>query len=66
MMSSVAGGCCVFVGLGTHGHRWVLTAIKGMRKWLVRSVSEGVFRKVQWPVLMLGPGLTPSQATPQK
>jgi hypothetical protein len=39
--------------LGTHGR-------DGIRKWLVGSVAEGVFRKVQWPVLMLGPGFTPS------
>jgi hypothetical protein len=39
--------------LGTHG-------LDGTRKWLVDSVAEGVFRKVQWPVLMLGPGFTPN------
>jgi nucleotide-binding universal stress UspA family protein len=45
--------------LGTHGR-------DGIRNWLVGSVAEGVFRKVQWPVLMLGPGFTPTEAAPQK
>jgi nucleotide-binding universal stress UspA family protein len=34
--------------LATHGR-------EGIRKWLLGSVTEGVFRKVQWPVLVLGP-----------
>jgi len=32
----------------------------------VGSIAEQVFRKVQWPVLMLGPEFTPTDATPQK
>ncbi len=34
--------------LATHGR-------EGIRKWLRGSVAEEVFRKVQWPVLVLGP-----------
>lgn len=34
--------------LATHGR-------EGVRKLLLGSVTEGVFRKVQWPVLILGP-----------
>lgn len=34
--------------LATHGR-------EGIRKWLAGSVAEEVFRKVQWPVLVIGP-----------
>jgi len=44
--------------LATHGR-------KGIRKWLVGSVVEEAFRKVQWPVLVLGPEFSIA-ATPQK
>lgn len=45
--------------LGTHGR-------EGIRKWLVGSIAEEVFRKVHWPVLILGPSVPQTQATPQK
>jgi len=35
--------------LASHGR-------EGLRKWLQGSVAEAVFRGVQWPVLVLGPG----------
>ena len=34
--------------LATHGR-------EGIRKWLAGSVAEEVFRRVQWPVLVIGP-----------
>ncbi len=34
--------------LASHGR-------EGIRKWLLGSVAEGVFRNVPWPVLILGP-----------
>jgi len=30
---------------------------EGVSKWLFGSVAEEVFRKVQWPVLVVGPGI---------
>ena len=47
------------VVIATHGR-------EGIRKWLSGSVCEEVFRKVQWPVLVLGPGLVEKDASPQK
>lgn len=44
--------------LATHGR-------EGIRKWLLGSVAEGVFRKVQWPVLILGPHLDAGQGPGQ-
>lgn len=41
--------------LATHGR-------EGVRKWLLGSVAEGVFRSVQWPVLVLGPRFNPDPA----
>jgi nucleotide-binding universal stress UspA family protein len=38
---------------------------EGIRKWLAGSVAEAAFRKVQWPVLVLGPEFS-AVATPQK
>jgi nucleotide-binding universal stress UspA family protein len=45
--------------LATHGR-------EGIRKWLVGSVAEEVFRRVQWPVLLLGPACSQTETTPQK
>lgn len=45
--------------LATHGR-------EGIRKWLAGSVAEEVFRRVQWPVLVLGPGYSIAEAAPQK
>jgi len=45
--------------LATHGR-------EGIRKWLEGSVAEKVFRRVQWPVLIVSPGFWQTQATPQK
>jgi nucleotide-binding universal stress UspA family protein len=45
--------------LATHGR-------EGIRKWLAGSVAEEVFRKVQWPVLMLGPLFLQTDSEPQK
>jgi nucleotide-binding universal stress UspA family protein len=45
--------------LATHGR-------EGVRKWLMGSVTEEVFRKISWPVLVFGPGCVPPCATPQK
>jgi nucleotide-binding universal stress UspA family protein len=47
------------VVLATHGR-------EGVRKWLVGSVAEEVFRRVQWPVLVLGPSFSKTEAAPQK
>lgn len=47
------------VVIATHGR-------EGVRKWLAGSVAEEVFRKVQWPVLVLGPGLVEKDSSPQK
>lgn len=47
------------VVIATHGR-------EGIRKWLAGSVCEEVFRKVQWPVLVLGPGLVEKDTSPQK
>jgi len=44
--------------LATHGR-------EGVRKWLLGSVTEGVFRAVQWPVLVLGPRFEPDRAARQ-
>lgn len=45
--------------IATHGR-------EGVRKWLAGSVCEEVFRKVPWPVLVLGPGLAEKDAGAQK
>lgn len=45
--------------LATHGR-------EGIRKWLAGSIAEEVFRKVQWPVLMLGPRFLEDDSEPQK
>jgi len=45
--------------LATHGR-------EGLRKWLAGSVCEEVFRKVHWPVLVLGPGLKEKDPGEQK
>ena len=45
--------------MGTHGR-------EGIRKWLAGSVAEQVFRKVQWPVLVLGPNLQEPDEVPQR
>lgn len=45
--------------LSTHGR-------EGVRKWLAGSVCEEVFRKVQWPVLVLGPNLAQEHPGEQK
>ena len=47
------------VVIATHGR-------EGIRKWLAGSVCEEVFRKVQWPVLVLGPGMVEKDLTLQK
>lgn len=47
------------LALATHGR-------EGIRKWLSGSVAEEVFRQVQWPVLVLGPGFTGRNGGPQK
>jgi nucleotide-binding universal stress UspA family protein len=47
------------VVLGTHGR-------EGIRKWLGGSIAEEVFRRVQWPVLVLGPELSSTELAPQK
>ena len=39
------------VVVATHGR-------EGVRKWVAGSVAEEVFRRVQWPVLVLGPGFS--------
>ena len=44
--------------LATHGR-------EGVRKWLLGSVTEGVFRAVQWPVLVLGPRFDSDRAARQ-
>lgn len=44
--------------LATHGR-------EGIRKWLLGSVAEGVFRAVQWPVLVLGPRFNSDRAARQ-
>jgi nucleotide-binding universal stress UspA family protein len=41
--------------LATHGR-------EGIKKWLIGSVTEEVFRRVQWPVLVLGPHLDAAHA----
>lgn len=45
--------------LATHGR-------EGIRKWLAGSVAEEVFRRVQWPVLVLGPGFLIAETGPQR
>ena len=45
--------------LATHGR-------EGIGKWLAGSVAEEVFRRVQWPVLVLGPGCSQTCLAPQK
>ncbi len=45
--------------LATHGR-------EGIRKWLQGSVAEEVFRRVQWPVLIVSPGFSQTEAAPQK
>ncbi|MBZ5521170.1 MAG: universal stress protein [Acidobacteriia bacterium] len=45
--------------LATHGR-------EGIRKWLAGSVAEAVFRKVQWPVLLLGPGFSRAEIARQQ
>lgn len=45
--------------LATHGRQ-------GIGKWLSGSVAEEVFRRVQWPVLVLGPGFKKDEEQPQK
>ena len=45
--------------LATHGR-------EGIRKWLEGSIAEEVFRRVQWPVLIVSPGFSQKQATSQK
>ncbi|MBZ5506139.1 MAG: universal stress protein [Acidobacteriia bacterium] len=45
--------------LATHGR-------EGVAKWLVGSIAEEVFRRVQWPVLILGPGCSQTESAPQK
>lgn len=47
------------LALATHGR-------EGIRKWLAGSVAEEVFRQVQWPVLVLGPGVNNSNGRTQK
>jgi nucleotide-binding universal stress UspA family protein len=47
------------VVIATHGR-------EGIRKWLSGSVCEEVFRKVQWPVLVLGPGMVEKDLSLQK
>jgi nucleotide-binding universal stress UspA family protein len=46
------------VVLATHGR-------KGIEKWLVGSVAEEVFRRVHWPVLILGPDCVPPESALQ-
>lgn len=45
--------------VATHGR-------EGIAKWLLGSIAEEVFRKVQWPVLILGPGCVPTESALQK
>ncbi len=47
------------LALASHGR-------EGLRKWLVGSVAEEVFRRVQWPVLVVGPGSSSTERAPQK
>lgn len=47
------------LSLATHGR-------EGIRKWMSGSMAEEVFRQVQWPVLVLGPGVPESNGGPQK
>jgi nucleotide-binding universal stress UspA family protein len=47
------------VVLATHGR-------KGIEKWLVGSVAEEVFRRVHWPVLVLGPDCVPCELAQPK
>lgn len=47
------------VVVATHGR-------KGIEKCLVGSVAEEVFRRVHWPVLILGPDCVPSESGMQK
>lgn len=42
--------------LATHGRQ-------GIKKWLMGSVTEEVFRRVQWPVMVLGPCADLDRAT---
>lgn len=44
--------------LATHGR-------EGVRKWLLGSVTEGIFRAGQWPVLVLGPRFDSDRAARQ-
>ena len=45
--------------MATHGR-------EGLRKWLAGSVAEKVFKRVQWPVLVLGPGFACERPERQK
>ena len=45
--------------LASHGR-------EGIRKWLTGSAAEEVFRRVQWPVLVLGPAFSQAETTQQK
>jgi len=45
--------------LATHGR-------EGVAKWLVGSIAEEVFRRVQRPVLILGPDCSQTELAPQK
>lgn len=47
------------LALATHGR-------EGIRKWFAGSVMEKIFRQVQWPVLVLGPGVANNNASLQK
>ena len=39
---------------------------EGLQKWLRGSVAEEVFRQVEWPVLVLGPGSSQEETVLQK
>lgn len=45
--------------LATHGR-------EGIGKWLLGSIAEEVFRRVQWPVLIQGPDCSQTESEPQK
>lgn len=58
MMEEVAEHHPNLLILATHGR-------EGVRKWLLGSVTEGIFRAVQWPVLVLGPRFDSDRAARQ-
>jgi nucleotide-binding universal stress UspA family protein len=59
LLKEVEGYRPNLIMLATHGR-------EGVRKWLAGSVCEEVFRKVNWPVLVLGPALKDTDPGEQK